>query len=212
MNAHAPMFQADTAVPITDPTPLPLWRDLVAEVLAANADWQLKCGITDPVTLGREPTEDETAIWTAAHERDEATMRAMLAYAPADLSEYLEKAAMLGDEELVAGLEDDCLAALVRDAKAMSAADAPLLMLDEKLGMRWCIEKLACTSGVEDKVLDAICASTGEVASEIMALPAAMTLDGMRVKARAIAWCFSKEQPEFGGTSGHPEAADAWAE
>ena len=103
----------------------------------------------------------------------------------------------------------------VRDALAGLVPPDPDAALHEavkELDRRWAAERLAEADKMDDDLLTAACNHTSEAAAGIMALPPAQTLAGLRIKARAIAWCFSEDKPEFSSEHGHPTAADRWAD
>lgn len=65
--------------------------------------------------------------------------------------------------------------------------DAELLALGEELERRWMAERLRDQDGVTDAELEAVVEHTGEIAHRIHAITP-HTLDGFRVRARAVAW------------------------
>lgn len=78
-----------------------------------------------------------------------------------------------------------------------SHPDAHLLRLGEELERRWLEEEaLEAIKDSTDEQRDVVCDFTGLVAHQIASTPA-KTLDGMKVKARAIAWCWSDRSGEM---------------
>ena len=103
----------------------------------------------------------------------------------------------------------------VRDALAGLAPPDPDAALHDavnELDRRWAAERLAEADKEDDDALTAACDHTSEAAAGIMALPPAQTFAGLRIKARAIAWCFSEDRPDFACEHGHPSASDRWAD
>jgi hypothetical protein len=86
---------------------------------------------------------------------------------------------------------------------AIGHPDAHLLVLGERLAAAWTEQKAvyarfgAAPSREEEAVCEYACDVALAIVEEIIAAPAA-TLDGLRVKARAIDWCYDGEDIDFG--------------
>ena len=133
-----------------------------------------------------------------------------------DLTEETEVAltAALADLQTLSGM-GPCEPEQVRDTLAGIMPPDPDAALHEavkELDRRWTAERLAEADKLDDDALTAACDHTSTAAAAIMALPPAQTFAGLRIKARAIAWCFSEDKPEFACEHGHPTAADRWAD
>lgn len=71
--------------------------------------------------------------------------------------------------------------------------DGPLLVLSGDFELAWLAERrVFATPGVSDEACEAAADATSAIVQKILATPAD-SLDGLRVKARAISWCFDGE-------------------
>jgi hypothetical protein len=90
-------------------------------------------------------------------------------------------------------------------AAASSDSDAALIALGRELEAAWAQEREANDNG-SDRDIEATCEATGAVVDRIEAIPA-RTLEGFKVKARAVSWCHCGDFEGFGTTTDERIAA-----
>lgn len=99
---------------------------------------------------------------------------------------------------LAVGSTAAVLGGLQTAAKA-EHADAELIALGREFEAAWAHERKVNDTGSDDDV-EAACDATGAVADRIEATPA-RTLEGFKVKARAVSWCHDGNFEHFGTTT-----------
>jgi hypothetical protein len=90
---------------------------------------------------------------------------------------------------------------------APASADADLLRLGRELDQAAAIEAEAFERGGESDAGDVAAGYTGDIVHEIEFLTATTLLAGIKVKLRAIRWCFCDEPITAEELSGGPEPA-----
>jgi hypothetical protein len=85
----------------------------------------------------------------------------------------------------------------LHEAAASEGGDAALIALDRELEAAWAHEREMNESGTDGSV-EAACAKCSEIVDRIGKIPAT-TLQGFKVKARAVSWCHCGGFESFGG-------------
>jgi hypothetical protein len=81
-------------------------------------------------------------------------------------------------------------------AGARPHPDAELLRLGRELEEAWARERATVRPAASDDEVNAVFNVASEIVGEIEALPAT-TLEGLRVKTRALSWCHDGEGIDF---------------